>query len=136
MPPSHDRNADRDGSASPVIIDTDPGLDDALAIFLGCASPTLEIVGVVTVAGNIGLARVTENALRLLAYVGRGDIPVIAGAAAPLRRAPLAAADIHGEDGLGGVALPAAQRSALDRDATAFLEEELMRRDGRSLRIL
>jgi purine nucleosidase/pyrimidine-specific ribonucleoside hydrolase len=119
-----------------VLIDTDPGLDDALALFLACASPELEVAGVVTVAGNIGLTRVTENALRLLAHAGRGEIPVVAGAADPLTRAPLTAAEIHGDDGLGGVALAPSPRAALAEDAIEFMEDELRRRAERSLRIL
>jgi purine nucleosidase/pyrimidine-specific ribonucleoside hydrolase len=119
-----------------VVIDTDPGLDDALAIFLACASPKLDVIGVVSVAGNIGLERVTRNALRLLDFIGRSGVRVIAGAARPIKREPILAADIHGADGLGGVALPASKREALDSDATAFLEAELMRRPPQSLSIL
>jgi len=131
-----DFNAGHKAPALPVIIDTDPGLDDALAIFLACASPKLEIAGVVTVAGNIGLSRVTENALKLLGSIDRQDIPVIAGAEKPLRGEPLAAADIHGEDGLGGVALPTPARAAISADATGFIEAELMRREAGSLCVL
>jgi purine nucleosidase/pyrimidine-specific ribonucleoside hydrolase len=131
-----DRGLRRTNSRLPVLIDTDPGLDDALALFLACASPGLEISGVTTVAGNIGLERVTENALKLLDFLGRADIPVIAGAERPLAREPLPAADIHGEDGLGGIALPASSRAALAQDATAFMEAELMRRPAQSLRVL
>jgi len=137
MPPSgRDPCLQRRPSPVAVVIDTDPGLDDALAIFLACAARELELAGIVTVAGNIGLARVTENALRLAAHAGRGDIPVIAGAAAPLGREPLEAADVHGEDGLGGVALPASENRALGGSAIDFLEKELMRRPEHSLRIL
>jgi purine nucleosidase/pyrimidine-specific ribonucleoside hydrolase len=118
------------------VIDTDPGLDDALALFLACASRALDIVGIVTVAGNIGLSRVTANALKLLACLGRGDVPVIAGRARPLKREPLTAQDIHGEDGLGGVVLAQPERQALTLDATAWMEDELTRRPEHSLRIL
>ncbi|MFI5015705.1 MAG: nucleoside hydrolase [Hyphomicrobiales bacterium] len=123
-------------NASAVIIDTDPGLDDALALFLACASPELDIIGIVTVAGNIGLAATTANALKLVAFLDRGEIPVIAGCARPLEREPLAAADIHGEDGLGGVVLPPPEQSALAADATDWMADQLTRRPGRSLRIL
>lgn len=89
-----------------VIIDTDPGLDDAVAILLALASPELDVLGITTVAGNIGLDVVTHNAGRLLAHAGRSDIPVIAGAAAPLKRIGIDEVAIHGDDGLGGVVLP------------------------------
>ena len=92
--------------SSPVIIDTDPGLDDALALFLAGASPELDILAVVTVAGNIALSRTTGNALKLLHLLGRDDIPVIAGCARPLMRDNVHAADIHGGDGLGGIRWP------------------------------
>jgi purine nucleosidase/pyrimidine-specific ribonucleoside hydrolase len=101
-----------------VVIDTDPGLDDALAILCALASPALAVAGVTTVAGNIGLATTTRNAGRLLALAGRPEVPVIAGAAAPLARPGFDTADIHGKDGLGGVVLPdpaaAAERGAAD----------------------
>jgi purine nucleosidase len=121
---------------APVIIDTDPGLDDALALFLACASPELDIIGVITVAGNIGLSHTTANALKLLHHLGRDDIPVIAGCAGALRRGSIEAADIHGEDGLGGADLPLPTRRPLAVDATSWLADELVRRPTRSLRIL
>jgi purine nucleosidase/pyrimidine-specific ribonucleoside hydrolase len=135
-PLSQDHSVSTQAQPLSVLVDTDPGLDDALALFLACASPMLEIAGIVTVAGNIGLARVTENALALLAHADRNDIPVVAGAASPLERRHLTAAEIHGDDGLGGVALEAPPRAALTTDATSFMSEELTRRPERTLRIL
>ena len=113
----------------PVVIDTDPGLDDAVAILFALASPAFDIRGVTTVAGNIGLARVTENAGRLLAVAGRGDVPVVAGAAAPLVRPARTASEIHGADGLGGVALPAPLAAARE-GAVAWLAAALEARPG------
>jgi purine nucleosidase len=121
---------------APVIIDTDPGLDDALALFLACASPELDVIGVITVAGNIGLSRTTTNALKLLHHLGRDDIPVIAGCAGALRRGSIEAASIHGEDGLGGADLPLPTRRPLAVDATSWLADELLRRPTHSSRIL
>jgi inosine-uridine nucleoside N-ribohydrolase len=121
---------------APVLIDTDPGLDDALALFLVCASPELEVIGVTTVAGNIGLSRTTTNALKLLHHLGRDDIPVIAGCAEALRRGAIEAAPIHGEDGLGGADLALPERQPLAADATAWLADELLRRPAHSLQIL
>lgn len=89
-----------------VVIDTDPGIDDAVAILLALQSPEFDVRGITTVAGNIGIATTTRNAGRLLAHAGRAGIPVIAGAAAPLSRKGFDVADIHGNDGLGGVAFP------------------------------
>lgn len=89
-----------------VVIDTDPGIDDAVAILLALWSPEFDIRGITTVAGNIGIATTTRNAGRILALAGRSDIPVLIGAAEPLSRKGFDVADIHGGDGLGGVAFP------------------------------
>ena len=89
-----------------TIIDTDPGIDDAVAILLALVSPEFDIAGITTVAGNIGIDTVTRNAGGILALAARSDVPVIAGAAAPLSRKGFDTADIHGSDGLGGVAFP------------------------------
>jgi len=93
-------------TARTVIIDTDPGLDDAVAILFALQSGWFEVLGLTTVAGNLGIDVSTRNAGRLLALLDRGDIPVIAGAGAPLARPGINEAGIHGDDGLGGVVLP------------------------------
>src|SRR5437764_12728140 len=87
----------------PILLDTDPGVDDALALFLVLSSPELELVAVTTVAGNVGLEATTRNALLLLELAGRSDIPVHAGETPPPERALVTAADVHGDDGLGGI---------------------------------
>ncbi|MGE0502591.1 MAG: nucleoside hydrolase [Rhizobiaceae bacterium] len=92
--------------ARKVVIDTDPGIDDAVAILAALASPELDVAGLTTVAGNLGIAVTTRNAGRILALAGRSDIPVIAGADRPLVRAFKDFADIHGEGGLGAVPVP------------------------------
>jgi purine nucleosidase/pyrimidine-specific ribonucleoside hydrolase len=108
-----------------LIIDTDPGLDDAIAILFALHSGLFEMRGLTTVAGNIGIATVTRNAGRLLALMGRSDIPVVAGAIAPLTRAGLDELAIHGEDGLGDVPLP--ERAVLPQaDAPGWLAKTLM----------
>jgi purine nucleosidase/pyrimidine-specific ribonucleoside hydrolase len=89
-----------------VIIDTDPGLDDAVAILFALNSGRFDVLGLTSVAGNIGIDITTRNAGRLLALLGRRDIAVITGAAAPLARPGIDEAAIHGNDGLGGVVLP------------------------------
>jgi purine nucleosidase/pyrimidine-specific ribonucleoside hydrolase len=90
--------------ARAVVIDTDPGIDDAVAILCALASPEFEVRGVTTVAGNLGIGITTRNAGRILALAGRSDIPVAIGAAEPLTRRGFGEAGVHGGDGLGGVA--------------------------------
>lgn len=92
----------------PLILDCDPGHDDALAICLALAAPSLEVLGITTVAGNAPLARTTRNALRVLTLLGRTDVPVAAGAERPLIREPWVPVDVHGESGLDGADLPEA----------------------------
>jgi len=89
-----------------VILDGDPGHDDALAILLACASPALDVLAVTTVAGNAALADTTQNALRVLTLLGRTDIPVAAGADRPLVQALLVQPSFHGTSGLDGADLP------------------------------
>src|SRR4051794_1046671 len=119
---------DAPSAPRPVLIDTDPGIDDALALMLALAGPELDVRGVTTVGGNTGLRHTTGNALRLLHLLDRDDIPVGAGADTPLvRPASRSAEDVHGEEGLGGVRLDPAPRGADVRTAvqlmTAVLEE-------------
>ena len=89
----------------PVIIDCDPGTDDAIALFLALASPELAVLAVTVAGGNVGLPRTLANALALTRLAGSAA-PVHAGADRPLLGAFVSAPRIHGEDGLGGVALP------------------------------
>ncbi len=96
------------GRPRPIILDCDPGHDDALAIVLACASPELEVLGITTVAGNAELADTTRNALRVLTLLGRTSIPLATGADRPLIRAPLVQPTFHGETGLDGADLPEA----------------------------
>src|SRR4028119_99562 len=88
---------------TPIILDVDPGHDDAVAIKLACGSPDLDLLAVTTVAGNVPLEKTTRNALRVLSLVGHTHVPVAAGAAAPLCRPLHTAEDIHGESGLEGL---------------------------------
>jgi len=93
-------------SPSRVIIDTDPGVDDALALLLAMRSPELTIEGITPVAGNVPLELTLPNALRLVEIAGRTDIPVAAGARVPLVRRLVTAQYAHGENGLGGAVFP------------------------------
>ncbi len=92
--------------AQALVIDTDPGIDDALAILLALASPEVDVRALSTVSGNVGLAQASANARAVLALAGRSEIPVSPGAARPLHRAPAHAEAVHGDDGLGGAPLP------------------------------
>jgi pyrimidine-specific ribonucleoside hydrolase len=89
-----------------LILDCDPGHDDALAILVALARPELDLLAVTTVAGNAGLEATTRNALRVLTLAGRRDIPVAAGAAGPLLRSLHVALNVHGASGLEGADLP------------------------------
>src|SRR5579863_4902769 len=89
-----------------ILIDTDPGVDDAVAILLALASPELHVAGLVAVAGNLGLAITERNARAICALAGRPDIPVFAGCSRPITRPPITAEYFHGESGLGTLALP------------------------------
>ncbi len=89
-----------------VIIDTDPGVDDALALLLAMRSPELKIEAITPVAGNVPLELTLPNALRLVEIAGRIDIPVAAGARGPLVRRLVTATYAHGENGLGGAVFP------------------------------
>jgi purine nucleosidase/pyrimidine-specific ribonucleoside hydrolase len=108
-----------------IIIDTDPGLDDALAILHALNCGRFEVLGLTTMAGNIGIDNTTRNAGRLLAAMGRSDIPVITGAAKPLARSVIDISDIHGSDGLHGLALPEPQAAPLS-DAVAWMADLLL----------
>ena len=90
-----------------IIIDTDPGQDDAVAILLALASSELEVLGITAVAGNVPLNLTELNARKILELAGRQDIPVFAGCDAPLARKLVTAEHVHGKTGLDGVELPA-----------------------------
>jgi len=105
----------------PIVIDCDPGHDDAIAILLALASPEVELIGVTTVAGNQTLDKTTRNALVTLELAGRSDIPVAVGAAAPLRRALRTAPQVHGESGLDGPELPEPSAQPVEAHAADFL---------------
>ena len=117
-------------SATKILLDCDPGHDDAIALLLALASPELELLGVTTVAGNQTLEKTTANAIRVLEFVGRTDIPVAAGADRPLVREQYVASYVHGETGLDGPDLPAAKGKPLDRHAVDFLADEIREADG------
>ena len=107
----------------PVILDVDTGVDDALAILFAVRHPGLDVLGISCVSGNAPLAQVVDNTLRILDVAGAPEIPVAAGAVRPLLEPARAARDVHGADGLGGIALPPTSRRPESIGAV-----ELMRR--------
>lgn len=108
-------------AAQKVLLDCDPGIDDALALAFGCGHPGIGLCGVTTVAGNVGLATTTANALAVLEFAGCGEVPVVAGSAAPLLRPLSDGAQVHGATGLGAARLPAPQARARGGHAVDFL---------------
>jgi purine nucleosidase len=107
--------------STPIILDCDPGIDDALAIAFATASPEIDLVGLTSVAGNVSLAKTTANALAVASFVGAKDVPVTPGCAAPLLRQAHRAGHVHGDSGLGGAVLPPAAQAARDGHAIDFI---------------
>ena len=114
----------------PILLDCDPGHDDALAITLALARPELTLLGITTVAGNAPLEATTRNALRVLTLLGRTDVPVAAGAPAPLVRRLHVAANVHGLSGLDGADLPEPAAAARPEHAVEFLRTAIERSPG------
>ena len=110
-----------------IIIDTDPGQDDAVAILLAFASPELEVLGITTVAGNVPLDLTSRNARMICELAGRSDIAVHAGCDRPMRREPVTAEYVHGKSGLDGIALPDPVMPLAEGHAVDFLIETLRR---------
>lgn len=113
----------------PIVIDTDMGVDDALAIMLAIRSPEVELMGLTTVAGNVPLEQGTRNALQVLKLLDRDEIPVYMGASAPLERTPVDAHAVHGAHGLGEAELPEPQMLPAG-SAVDYLISEIMTRPG------
>src|ERR1700712_1990131 len=107
--------------AFPLILDCDPGLDDALALVLAHGDPNLRLVAVTTVGGNVSLEKTTRNALELREYLGFSEVPVAAGAGEPLSGPVQSAEHVHGEDGLGDVILPKARLAVADGHAVDLI---------------
>lgn len=114
-----------------IIIDTDPGVDDSMAILFALRSPELEVAGLTTVFGNSNVEQCAANALRILEVAGRTDIPVAAGAAAPLVRPYHGRGDIvHGDDGLGNSFFPPSARRPGAEHAARFIIRTVMAQPG------
>jgi inosine-uridine nucleoside N-ribohydrolase len=110
----------------PVLLDCDPGHDDAIAILLALASPELELTAVTTVSGNQTIGKVTDNAIRVLDVAGADEVPVAVGADRPLLGVPpVVADDVHGESGLDGPDLPPPSRAPEPGHAVELLARRL-----------
>jgi purine nucleosidase/pyrimidine-specific ribonucleoside hydrolase len=110
---------------TPVLLDCDPGHDDAIALLLALGSPEIDLRGVTTVAGNQTLEKTTANAIRVLELAGRPDVPVAAGSPRPLVRELHVASNVHGETGLDGPDLPPPRAEPARQHAVDFLAERL-----------
>lgn len=116
----------------PVIIDTDPGIDDAVAFFLAFASEELDIKGITAVAGNQTLDKTGMNALKLVDFAGK-KIPVVKGAEAPILRTLVTAEFVHGATGLGNLVLPVPTSSFFEKNACDMIYETALNCDGKLL---
>ena len=115
-----------------VILDMDPGVDDALAIILALNSPEIEVLGITTVAGNVEIEKTTSNALKVVELLGKG-IPVVPGFHRPLIRQLQTAAHFHGADGLGNSNLPEPKLKAHKGHAIDFLEKTVLNYPPRTI---
>jgi purine nucleosidase len=112
-----------------ALIDTDPGIDDAMALLLALRSPELDVAGVSVVQGNVGVEAGAVNALRILELAGRGDVPVAVGPDAPLVREPSRSELVHGTDGLADLGLALPDGKPLDEYGPAFIVRMLEESD-------
>jgi inosine-uridine nucleoside N-ribohydrolase len=113
-----------------ILLDTDPGIDDALALFLALASPDVQLEGITTVSGNVHVDLTTRNARALLELAGRSAIPVARGCDRPLVRQPVIADYVHGRNGLGEVSLPEPRMQPVALHAVDFLIEKILSAPG------
>lgn len=111
--------------ARKIIIDTDPGQDDAVAILLALGSPELELLGITCVAGNVPLGHTTRNARVICELAGRSDVKIFAGCDRPMARELVTAEYVHGKTGLDGIELPTPEMSLQDQHAVDFIIETL-----------
>jgi len=117
-----------------IIIDTDPGQDDAVAILLALASPEdFEVLGVVAVAGNVGLHHNATNARKIVELAGRTDVPVYAGCARPMRRTLVTAEHVHGDTGLNGPVLPDPKIELQPQHGVDYIIDTLMNAEPKTI---
>ena len=119
-----------------VIIDTDPGIDDAIALFMAMASADLDIVGITTVNGNVNVDKAEYNARRICEFAWHSNIKVYKGCPKPLKRSVLNAEWVHGEDGLAGMDFPEPTYKGEKENAVDFIIDTLMEAEDREITIL
>ena len=112
-----------------IILDCDPGHDDAVAIMLAASSPKIDLLGITVESGNQTLEKTSRNALNVLQWIGKGDIPVYAGCEGPLVRKKITAGDIHGESGLDGPDFPPLELKLQEKHAVSYIVETLLASD-------
>jgi purine nucleosidase len=117
-------------TARKIIIDCDPGIDDALALVYAHGHPGLALAGLTTVAGNVSLGKTTANALRIRDFLGLAGVPVVAGSQGPLLRSAIDARNVHGESGLGQVELPDPASGPDPGHAADFIIEQVRAAPG------
>ena len=115
-----------------IILDTDIGIDDALALIFALKSNVLRVEAVTTVSGNVPVPQATRNALTMLHLMGRDEIPVAEGASRPLRRPLRLAKHVHGTDGLGDAAFPEPPTTAIEKAAADLIIETILSNPRRS----
>ena len=116
-----------------VIIDCDPGIDDALAIILALKSKEIEVIGITTVSGNVESLQGAKNALKVLKLLGRLDIPVYLGESKPIKRELVTAQDTHGEDGLGETFLEEVSSEYIRENGVDFILNTLKNQENVSI---
>ncbi|MCC5433030.1 nucleoside hydrolase [Clostridium perfringens] len=116
-----------------VIIDCDPGIDDALAIILALESKEIEVIGITTVSGNVESVQGAKNALKVLKLLGRLDIPVYLGESKPVKRELVTAQDTHGEDGLGETFLEEVSSEYIRENGVDFILNTLKNEENVSI---
>ncbi|MEO0771849.1 MAG: nucleoside hydrolase [Pseudomonadota bacterium] len=123
-------------TAHKIIIDTDPGQDDAVAILLALASPELEVLSLTCVAGNVPLPYTTTNARKIAELAGRPDLPIYAGCDAPLTRPLITAEHVHGKTGLDGPTLPDPTMPLAEGHAVDYLIDTLRAEPAQSITLV
>lgn len=116
-----------------VIVDCDPGIDDALAIILALKSKEIEVIGITTVSGNVKSLQGAKNALKVLKLLGRLDIPVYLGESKPIKRELVTAQDTHGEDGLGETFLEEVSSEYIRENSVDFILNTLKNHENVSI---
>ncbi|QZQ52228.1 nucleoside hydrolase [Erwinia persicina] len=113
-----------------IIIDCDPGIDDAIAILLAIADPEIKLMGITTIAGNISVDKTFKNARKITELAGKSDIPVFKGTSRPLMFAAGKTTMVHGENGLGGIELPEPVQEDSGYHAVDFIIKTVMENPG------